>query len=411
MKAVVQIKLLADASQLDTLTRTLWACNETATFISAIAHQHQTFRERDLRAISYAQARQHADLASQAAQSCIRKVAASYKALHGNLRNGQYGEKDSKRRVKVENTPIVFRPLAAQPFDDRCLSWQHADGAPARGEPAGTVSIWTVDGRLRGIPFAGCPEQVAMLRAHRRGEADLVVRHGRDGRRAAYLIATLDIPEPLVADGPHLDQPDGWIGVDMGIENIAVTSDRALAAELMDKFGCGAVSDRRARNRTLRRKLQRKGTKSAKRLLKKRSRKEARFGADVNHQVSKKIVAEAERTGRGIAVEELTGIRERVRLRKPQRATHSSWAFAQLGSFLAYKSAQAGVPFTRVDPAYTSQRCTACGYTSRRNRTKRAEFVCKSCGFAEHADILGSDNIAYRAPETYRALSTVPSVA
>jgi putative transposase len=70
-------------------------------------------------------------------------------------------------------------------------------------------------------------------------------------------------------------------------------------------------------------------------------------------------VAEAERTGHGIAVEELTGIRERVRLRKPQRATLHSWAFAQLGSFLAYKAKQAGVAFVEVDPAYTSQMCSA----------------------------------------------------
>jgi IS605 OrfB family transposase len=85
-------------------------------------------------------------------------------------------------------------------------------------------------------------------------------------------------------------------------------------------------------------------------LLRKRRRKEARFAADVNHQISKRIVAEAERTGCGIAVEQLTGIRDRVRLRKPQRATVHSWAFAQLGSFLAYKAKQAGVAFVKVDP-------------------------------------------------------------
>jgi IS605 OrfB family transposase len=175
--------------------------------------------------------------------------------------------------------------------------------------------------------------------------------------------------------------------------------------------GQGSVKDRRTRNRELRQKLQKKNTKSAKRLLRARARREARFAADVNHQISKRIVAEAERTGRGIAVEELTGIRERVRLRKPQRATHASWAFAQLGAFLAYKAARAGVPLVHVDPAYTSQRCTRCGHIDRRNRTSQAEFVCRDCGFiAEHADILGADNIAHRAPTTW-AQSTVPSAA
>lgn len=125
-----------------------------------------------------------------------------------------------------------------------------------------------------------------------------------------------------------------------------IYSDPALARRLQGPF------------RELRQKLQKKNTKSAKRLLRKRARTESRFAADVNHQISKRIVAEAERTGRGIAVEELTGIRERVRLRKPQRATHASWAFAQLGVFLSYKAARAGVPLVHVDPAYTSQRCT-----------------------------------------------------
>ena len=77
-------------------------------------------------------------------------------------------------------------------------------------------------------------------------------------------------------------------------------------------------------------------------------------------------MAEAERTGCGIAVEQLTGIRDRVRLRKPQRATLHTWAFAQLGSFLAYKAMQAGVAFVEVDPAYTSQTCSACGWVEKK---------------------------------------------
>src|SRR5258708_4814907 len=113
----------------------------------------------------------------------------------------------------------------------------------------------------------------------------------------------------------------------MGIVNIATTSTGSRA--------CGARLNRyRKRQNRLRQKLQAK--KTALRLLKKRRRKEARFAADINHQISKRIVVEAKRTGQGIAVEELTGIRTRVRFRKPQRA---------------------GVALVEVDPAYTSQTC------------------------------------------------------
>jgi IS605 OrfB family transposase len=142
--------------------------------------------------------------------------------------------------------------------------------------------------------------------------------------------------------------------------------------------------------------LQAKKTSSARRLLKKRRRKETRFAADVNHRISKNIVAEAERTGRGIAVEELTGIRARVRLRKPQRATLHSWAFAQLGQFLTYKAQQAGVVVVQVDPAYTSQTCHACGHVDKRNRRSQAVFQCGRCDFVGHADHNAAHNIAAR---------------
>jgi putative transposase len=417
VKHVVQVRLEANAAQLDVLARTLGACNATANLVSKVAHTEGVYRSRDLRAITYAQARQHAGLGSQVAQSCIRKVADAYTTLRANLRNGRYGNPGSARRHNVQAEPIRFRSLAAQPFDDRCLSWIH-DTDSATG---GSVSIWTVEGRLKNLRFTGDPDQIALLRAHRSGETDLVIRRRRrGGGLIANLIATIDLPDPPVRAGEHLQTVDGWIGVDLGVENIAVTSDRPLARELMTSYGAkapdgragrGSVRNRRTRNRELRQKLQKRNTRSAKRLLRKRARTEARFAGDVNHQISKRIVAEAERTGRGIAVEELTGIRERVRLRKPQRATHASWAFAQLGAFLTYKAARAGVPFVQVDPAYTSQRCTHCGHIDRRNRTSQAQFVCRDCGFtAEHADILGADNIALRAPDTW-AQSTVPSAA
>ena len=132
------------------------------------------------------------------------------------------------------------------------------------------------------------------------------------------------------------------------------------------------------------------------RLLARRRRKEARFARDVNHCISKKIVTEAERTSRGIALEELTGIRHRVRLRKPQRVTLNSWAFAQLGQFVGYKALRAGVPVVYVDPAYTSQTCSACGHVSKKNRPDQATFCCTSCGFAEHADVNAARDIAVR---------------
>ncbi|MGW3415574.1 zinc ribbon domain-containing protein, partial [Streptomyces sp. NPDC000888] len=117
----------------------------------------------------------------------------------------------------------------------------------------------------------------------------------------------------------------------------------------------------------------------------------------VNHRISKEIVSVAQRTGRGIAVEQLDGIRDRVRLRRDQRGTLSSWPFHQLGQHLAYKARRAGVPFLAVDPAYTSQCCPRCGHTEKANRPDRDRFCCRRCGLAGPADHVAGVNVRNRA--------------
>ena len=182
--------------------------------------------------------------------------------------------------------------------------------------------------------------------------------------------------------------------MDLGIVNIATTSDgERVAGERLNRY--------RRRQARLRKRLQAKKTSSARRLLKKRRRKEMRFAADLNHQTSKRIVAEAQRTGRGIAVEQLGGIRARVRLRKPQRVALHSWAFAQLSAFLGYKAQRVGVAFVRVDPAYSSQTCHQCGWVDKRNRRSQAEFECGKCGFVGHADHNAALVIAARGVERW----------
>jgi IS605 OrfB family transposase len=130
----------------------------------------------------------------------------------------------------------------------------------------------------------------------------------------------------------------------------------------------------------------------------------AGFAADTNHVIAKQIVTEAERTGGGIALEDLQGIRDRVRLRKPQRVTLHSWSFHQLGGFIGYKAHRAGVAVIHVDPAYTSQQCSSCGHVDRENRLDQASFLCTSRGFTEHADVNAARNIASRG-ETGWAVS------
>jgi IS605 OrfB family transposase len=144
--------------------------------------------------------------------------------------------------------------------------------------------------------------------------------------------------------------------------------------------------------------LQKVGTKSAKRRLRQLRGRQRRFQKDTNHHISKRLVAKAERTKRAIVLEDLKGIRTRARVRgRGQRARHSNWAFGQLRAFIGYKAQRSGVTVSFVDPAYTSQRCSACGHTERRNRKSQAEFCCVVCQFASPADYNAAINIEWAA--------------
>ncbi|MBL3667450.1 transposase [Streptomyces sp. M2CJ-2] len=385
MKLVVQVRLLPTPVQAAALEATLRACNEAATWVSEVAFEKDVQNNFALRQHTYHQIKARWNLGAQAAQHVIKKTCDAYATLRANLKAGNLGRPGSPRYRRATQKPIAFRPTGAQPYDDRMLSWQ---------TDRRRVSIWTTSGRVKDVAFTASPEQLATLALYRRGESDLLVRDGM-----WFLNATCEVPE-----APLNTEPVDFLGIDLGIVNIATTSDGEIMA--------GRELNRiRTRERELRTKLQQKNTPSARRRLKRRRGKEARRAKDINHKIAKRVVAEAERTGRGIALEDLTGIRGRVRLRRPQRATHSSWAFAQLGTFIAYKARRAGVPVVHVDPAYTSRTCAECGHLDQANRVSQARFACRSCGFVDHADRNSSRNIRARAWELWRrgAPSTAPA--
>ncbi|MFE6335650.1 RNA-guided endonuclease InsQ/TnpB family protein [Streptomyces sp. NPDC057798] len=370
MKLAIRVKLQPTTQQASALQATLQACNEAANHASRHAFTTGITRNRELRAQIYLQIKDRWSLGAQAAQHVIKKTSDAYAALAGNLKAGTLGRPGSKRHTKATSKPITFRPHAAQPYDDRMLSWQTEQR---------TVSIWTVEGRMKRVPYTGNEDQLLLLARRRQGESDLLQQNGQ-----WYLLATIDLPEP-----PEIPAPQGFIGVDLGIENIATTSTGSRHS--------GRHTNRTRRNdRRLQRDLAKKNTRSAKRRAKRHAGKQARRTRDINHKISKHIVAEAQRTGRGIALEDLSGIRERARLKKPQRVTINSWAFGQLGSFIAYKARRAGVPVVFVTPAYTSQECSQCHHIDKRNRPEQAVFACRSCGFVEHADLNASHVIGRR---------------
>jgi putative transposase len=357
MKLIAQVKLQPSTEQAELLLQTMQCFNEACNFISEQAWQSRQFRRVDLQKLTYHAVKAQFGLNAQSAIHAVYKVADAYRI---------------DKKVKRE-----FRPLGSISYDERILTWRLSDS---------TVNIWTLTGRER-IAFV-CGDRQRKLLEALDGQADLLYRNGE-----FYLYQVCN------ADDQDITDPDGFLGIDLGVANIAVDSDgKAHQGK--------TIKNIRYRHRQLRQKLQAKGTKSSRRRLKKLSGKEQRFATWTNHNISKGIVAKAKGTGRGVALEELGGIRDRVTARKPQRATLHSWSFAQLRVFIEYKAKLAGVKVVAVDPRNTSRTCHCCGHIDKANRKTQSEFLCVSCGFSGLADHIAARNIASRASVTTPYIST-----
>ncbi len=345
MKITAKIKLQPNSDQHAALLTTLETANAACNYISQVAWDNRTFRQFDLHHFVYYDARERFGLSADMTIRCIAKVAHAYKA-------------DQK-------TKRTFKATGGFPYNPRTLRYVIEGGF---------VTIWSIVGRLK-ISFVAGNRQLEQLKTQK-GESELLFTNGQ-----FYLAATCD------TDEPDPIEPTDVLGVDLGIKNIATTSDG-------QKFAGNHLNNIRRRRRRQRKNIQPVGTKSSKRKLKRLSGKERRFATHINHCISKQIVNTAKDTNSAIALEDLKGIRNRIRLRRSQRDDLHSWAFFQLGEFIKYKAKLAGVPVVFVNPRYTSQACHKCGSIDKGNRKTQDKFLCLSCGHADHADINAALNIS-----------------
>src|SRR5438552_4062568 len=216
-------------------------------------------------------------------------------------------------------------------------------------------------------------------------------------RKQFYLLVTLEL---LVAD-PTPQTHQQLVGVDVGQRYLAVTAQLDNGASFYSGKQVRAKADHYAR---LRKRLQHKGTRSATRKLVIISGRERRLKQATNHEISRRIVDQHPHSI--IGLEDLTHIRERTRRKHGKKATRkqrranrhaSKWAFAELHGYIASKAMRAGSMAVEVDANYTSQACPMCGYTYEDNRPKKGLlFVCQSCHYTLHADLIGARNVALR---------------
>lgn len=340
MKLTLKIKLLPTDEQANLLLETMKEANDVCNAISDVAWQEKIFNNFKLHHKVYHPYKATFQLSSQMLIRQIAKVADAYKL-----------DKKTKR---------TFKPLGSISYDSRIMTYK----------PNDIVSLWVIGGRIK-IPFV-CHNRNYL--PYIKGEADLVYKKGK-----FYLFQTVDVPEEDVAD------IEEFIGVDMGLLEIASLSNGK-------NFNSKKLNDYREKRQKVRSSLQSKGTKGCKKVLKRLSGKERTTSTIINHTISKQIVQLAKSEGKGIAIEDLKGIRFSANKKgKKFRTRVGKWNFNQLRSFLTYKCLLNGVKLVDVPPAYTSKTCHNCFHVGSRQGKK---FTCNNCNSVFDSDENAAKNIA-----------------
>jgi len=347
-------KLAPTAEQRLELDATLTAFADACNFIADVARREHTTNKVKVQHVCYVDVRAQFGLSANLAIRAIARVCAALKV-----------------KSKAHST---FDPTSVD-YDQRIFSFREWDW---------TFSLTLLHSRARLETVLG-ERQKSRLRGQRPTSATLIKR--RDG--------TFFLHVQLHGTAPIPRETTDVLGVDLGRRDIAHTSDGQdwSGQELT------AVRDRYSRLRAALQKKASKGTRSTRRrcreLLARLSGREARFQRHTNHEISKDLIGTALASGRAIALEDLTGIRERTNQqprKKTERRRSNSWAFYQLRSFVAYKAQDAGVVLHLVPSAYTSQMCHCCLHLGER---KGKRFCCTNlvCLWHGDADLNGARNI------------------
>ena len=338
----INAKLLVSAEAKLELKSTMEEFNRACNTLSELAFQQDLHRKYDIHHEGYRLMREETSLPSQHVINAIAKVSAAY--------------------VRDPNKFHQFKTHSSVRYDARTM---------ALGQDCYTASLTVCPkGRVTGQLQMSAKMRKQLCQGEL-GSAELVYRKGN-----FYLHISITVP------APEISEPKGSLGVDLGVNRVAVTSDNKFhtAKHIRHKKAC---------YKRTRRSLQANGSRSAKRALARVSGRERRFVADTNHCVSKQIVADAQAAKRRIVLEDLNGIRDSGKA----KCVHG-WSFAELQEMISYKAARAGVEVVKVSPRYTSQTCSQCLHIG--VRPSQSNFHCRNCGLQINADLNGSRSIAGR---------------
>ncbi len=371
MKQVItaKLKLHPTAEQFSALRQTQLAYRDALNAVSRYAFEHgKISNQRTLQREMYDEIRLRYHLPAQMACNVPRQVGATYKTLWTKAKHNAAHRQAGitrKRYKGLDQPPKYVSPTLTYNYQrDYSL------------KPEQQVSILTLSGRVI-VSYTGYEKHVPLIQqAAHLGAAKLWYDKPH---KQFYLLVSLEVEgaDPTPATYTQV------VGVDVGQRYLAVTTTTTDETAFYSGKAVRAKADHYAR---LRKRLQRKGTRSATRRLVVISGRERRLKLHTNHTIAKRIVQRHPHSL--IGIENLADIRERETRRKrgkqaskKQRQANghaSKWAFAELQSLIAYKATLAGSIAVKVDAHYTSQACPMCGYTSKANRPHQGLlFVCQ----------------------------------
>jgi putative transposase len=401
-----KLKLQTTPEQRQWLRQTQLAYRDSLNHVSHYSFEHGKLSSVErLQQGTYDDIRLLYKLPSQMACNVPRQVAATYKGLWTKLKKNIEHRKAgyTKKRYKgLDRPPRYISPTVTYNY-----------GYDYSFKSGQQVSVLTLQGRII-VPYQGYEPHVALI--HHGATIGGAKLWYDKAHKQFYLLVSLElkVPEPTPETLPTV------IGVDVGQRYLATTATLSNQSRFYPGKRVRARADHYAR---LRKRLQKKGTRSATRRRIALSGRERRLKLQVNHTIAKSIVTSHPHTL--IGLEELTGIRERTKRRKRRRKKNgrgtepvskkarranrhaSQWAFAELHGILTYKAVLAGSLAIKVDADYTSQACPYCGYADKQNRPgKGLLFICQheQCPYrlrtgypyTLHADLVGARNIAMR---------------
>ena len=334
----------------------------------------------------YDYVRQNTKLKSQMTISAFKTVTARYKTVNEQLQQCPYKYQDEKG--KWQSIPRTLEWLREQVHFKRPQADLVRNRDYSFVENGTMLSINTLGKRVK-VKFdvPKCFEDYFKTEAGWSfGTAKLASLNGQ-----WYLHPPATKP---LNDSEADTSPTHVVGIDRGLRFLATTYDEKGVVSF---FSGKEILERRSRINDLRAELQAKGTKSAKRVLKRISGRENRWMTDVNHQVSKTLV-DTYSAGTLFVMEDLVGISFSERLLANRntegRNELRSWSFYQLEQFLTYKASERGSLVLKVPADYTSQRCPKCGRIHKASRHHDIhEYICDACGYRSNDDRVGAMNL------------------